>query len=239
MVTTLEVIAFTLESCITIEKAGAHRIELCANPEEGGTTPSVGMMRKAREKVSIDVFPIIRPRGGDFFYTSDEFDMMMLDVKASKEAGCNGVVIGLLQKDGTVDVERTKKLVDYAYPLEVTFHRAFDRVSNAFEALEAVINCGCTRILTSGLHPTVNEGKHILKQLVEQAQNRIVIMPGSGVRANNISELAAFTGAEEMHTSARKLVQSKMDYTSITMQEQLSHYEADKEQIEQMLQKIR
>ncbi len=235
----LEVIAFNIESCITIEKAGAHRIELCDNPGEGGTTPSAGFIKTAREKVGIDLFPIIRPRGGDFLYSDEEFEIMRRDVQLCKELHCNGVVIGLLKKDGTIDVERTSKLVEIAYPLEVTFHRAFDRVRDAAQALEDVIQTGCTRILTSGLHPTVMEGKEVLQQLVRGASGRITIMPGSGLRAANIEAIAQHTGATEFHTSARAAVGSKMEYNNPGMNENLQYMVADKKEIEACLQVLR
>lgn len=232
----LEVIAFTIESCTTIEKAGAHRIELCDNPGEGGTTPSYGFIKKAREKVSIDLFPIIRPRGGDFLYNDDEFEMMQKDIQLCKELHCDGVVIGLLNGDGSVDKKRTQELVELAYPMEVTFHRAFDRVKEAQQALEDVIDAGCTRVLTSGLHPTVHEGKEVLQQLVQQAQGRIIIMPGSGLRASNIAEIAKVSGAAEFHTSARVEQESNMQWNNEAMKENLSHMVADPQEIEACLQ---
>lgn len=231
----LEVIAFSIESCVTIEKAGAHRIELCDNPFDGGTTPSYGFIKKARENVGIDLFPIIRPRGGDFLYNDEEFRMMQHDVQLCKALGCDGVVVGLLNKEGTIDKVRTQQLVDGAYPMEVTFHRAFDRVNKAEQALEDVIDCGCTRILTSGLHPTVAEGKDVLKELVAQARGRIIIMPGSGLRAANISSIAQHTGATEFHTSARMAQESKMEYINPNMQETLQHMVADRQEIEASL----
>ena len=232
----LEVIAFTVDSCTTIEKAGAHRIELCDNPGEGGTTPSYGFIKKAREKVSIDLFPIIRPRGGDFLYNDEEYQVMQKDIQLCKELYCNGVVIGLLNSDGSVDKKRTEELVELAYPMEVTFHRAFDRVKDAQQALEDVIEAGCTRVLTSGLNPTVNEGKAILQQLVQQANDRIIIMPGSGLRAGNIGEIAQVSGAVEFHTSARVAQQSRMQWINDAMQEDLSHMVADAYEIEACLQ---
>ena len=235
----LEVIAFSIESCTAIEKAGAHRIELCDNPGEGGTTPSYGFIKAAREKVAIDLFPIIRPRGGDFLYSDDEFQIMLKDVRLCKELHCDGVVIGLLKKDGTVDTERTQQLVEAAYPLEVTFHRAFDRVRDAQQALEDVIQTGCTRILTSGLHPTVMEGKTVLQQLVQAAHGRIAIMPGSGLRAANIADIATSTGATEFHTSARIAVNSQMEFVNEKMNEQLQYMVADKNEIEACLQALR
>lgn len=209
---TLEIIAFTLEACRIIEQCGIQRIELCANPSEGGTTPSYGTIKGAREKVSIDLFPIIRPRGGDFLYSDDEFAAMVNDVRMCKQLGCNGVVIGLLNKDGSIDVKRTAHLVDVAYPLDVTFHRAFDHCRDPFEALERLVQIGCGRILTSGQKPTAPEGADTLYQLVQAAAERIVIMPGSGVRPENIKELAQRTGASEFHASLRSQARSAMDF---------------------------
>jgi copper homeostasis protein len=227
----LEVIAFSLDSCLLIEKAGAHRIELCDNPGEGGTTPSYGFIQKARALTSIDLYPMIRPRGGDFFYSIDEFESMKTDIRLCKEAGCDGVVIGLLNADGTVDRERTAMLVELAYPMSVTFHRAFDRTRDAFEALETLINVGCERVLTSGLMPNVNGGKQLLKQLVATADERIIIMPGSGVRHNVIAELAQFTGAVEFHTSARTTVATGMQYINEQMNEALTSVTDDSNEV--------
>ena len=230
----LEVIAFNISSCLIAEKSGAHRIELCDNPTEGGTTPSYGLIRQAREKTSIQLYPIIRPRGGDFLYTDDEFEVMMLDVKQCRDLGCDGVVIGLLKEDGTIDMDRTKQLVEAAYPLGVTFHRAFDRVYDYRKALEDVIRCGCERILTSGLQPTVTDGMEVLKALVDQADDRIIIMPGSGLRSSNLIEIAMQTGATEFHTSARKQIPSSMLYQSPKMQEQLMQVTLDEDEVRQM-----
>lgn len=217
----LEVIGFNIESCILAEAAGAQRIELCDNPGEGGTTPSYGFIKAAREHVQIELYPIIRPRGGDFFYTDAEFEIMKADVQICKELGCDGVVIGILNADGTVDKKRCKELAGIAYPLGVTFHRAFDRVNNAAQALEDVIEIGCERILTSGLVPNALDGAETLAALIKQADERIIIMPGSGVRADNIVELAQKTGAVEFHTSARMNIESNMEYTNEGMKENL------------------
>ncbi len=227
----LEVIAFTISSCITAQKAGAHRIELCDNPMEGGTTPSYGMIRLARQKTSLQLYPIIRPRGGDFLYTDDEYNIMMQDVLLCKETGCDGVVIGILKKDGTVDGIRTAKLVNAAYPMSVTFHRAFDRVRNPQEALEDIIQCGCERILTSGLRTGVNEGAEMMKSLVELAEDKIIIMPGSGLRSTNLKAIAQKTGAVEFHSSARKNVLTKMQYVNPDMGEQLQSTDLDEEEV--------
>ncbi len=182
----LEVIGFDINGCIAAERAGADRIELCASPAEGGTTPSYGLIKLAKDKLNIDVFPIIRPRGGDFLYNDEEFEVIKSEIKVCKVFGCNGVVIGMLNANGTIDKERCKQLVALAHPLPVTFHRAFDRVIDAAQALEDVIEIGCKRILTSGLKPTVVDGASTLTQLIKQANKRIIIMPGSGVRSDNI-----------------------------------------------------
>lgn len=208
----LEVIAFNIESCTIIEKSGAHRIELCDNPYDGGTTPSYGMIKTAREKVNISLFPIIRPRGGDFLYSDDEFNIMKADIQLCRDVGCDGVVLGLLQKDGRIDVDRTANLVALAFPMEVTFHRAFDHCFEPFEALEQIIGAGCRRILTSGQKPLAMDGADRIAELVKAANDRIIIMPGSGVRQNNIRELAKKTGAVEFHSSLRSNAQTKMEF---------------------------
>jgi copper homeostasis protein len=216
---TLEVIAYNIESCVIAQESGADRIELCANPAEGGTTPSYGMIRSAKEKCSIPVYVMIRPRGGDFLYADDEFRIMRDDIMQCRDYGCDGVVLGLLNADGTVDIKRTKELVQLAYPMEVTFHRAFDRVKDAHQSLEDVINSGCTRILTSGLKPTAAEGISLIRELVELADERIIIMPGSGVRSSNIEGLIELSGAVEFHTSAGMMRDSGMAYRNMDMGE--------------------
>jgi len=159
----LEVIGFDLASCVTAQQQGADRIELCANPCDGGTTPSYGTIALARRNTSIQLFPIIRPRGGDFLYTELEFQAMVEDIRRCAELGCDGVVIGMLREDGSVDVDRCAELIRTAGAMQVTFHRAFDRVSDPFTALEQIIGLGCARILTSGLQPNVDLGKQILE----------------------------------------------------------------------------
>ncbi len=223
----LEVIAFDLASCIIAAENGATRIELCANPLEGGTTPSFGMIKEAREISTIQLFPIIRPRGGDFFYSTHEFNSMLHDIQQCRDLGCDGVVIGILKKDGSIDIEKNKELVSAAKGMEVTFHRAFDRVKEPFVALEQIISIGCKRILTSGLKPTVMEGIELLKELVNTAGDRIRIMPGSGVRSNNISHLAQYTNANSFHSSARRNNDSSMDFLNPEMIESLTHATLD------------
>jgi len=230
----LEVIAFNIESCVLAEQSGAHRIELCDNPGEGGTTPSIGMIKAARKKTSIDLFPIIRPRGGDFLYSDDEFDIMKADIFQCKKIGCDGVVIGLLNEDGTVNKNRTSQLVNLAYPMSVTFHRAFDRANDPFKAMEDIIECRCERILTSGQQPTAMEGIELISALIKQAEERIIIMPGSGLRAENIVSMAQQSGAVEFHSSARKTIDSKMSFKNPTMKEQLKAVVLDAIEVSKM-----
>ena len=215
----LEICAFNLPSALIAQQAGADRIELCAGPEEGGTTPSAGVIRTAREQLRIALYPIIRPRGGDFLFAEEEFRVMMRDIEFCKQVGCNGVVIGMLLADGSVDKARCARLVEAAYPLGVTFHRAFDWAANPFEAMEAIIQIGCERILTSGQRPTAEEGAPLIDQLIREADDRIVIMPGSGVRSANIAGLAEATGAAEFHSSARVLQASAMEFVNVSMKE--------------------
>jgi copper homeostasis protein len=230
----LEVIAFNIESCVLAQQSGAHRIELCDNSAEGGTTPSIGMIKAARAKVDIELFPIIRPRGGEFFYTVDEFDIMKEDILQCKNIGCDGVVIGLLHLDGTVDKTRTSQLVNLAYPMSVTFHRAFDRTNDPFKALEDIIDCGCERILTSGQQPTASEGIELINALIRHADDRIIIMPGSGLRSDNISSIAKQSGAVEFHSSARMISDSRMNFNNPTMKELLKTVVLDAAEVSKM-----
>ncbi|MCX8019108.1 MAG: copper homeostasis protein CutC [Chitinophagaceae bacterium] len=191
---------------------GADRIELCANLTEGGVTPSLATIKKCRERFQVLLYPIIRPRAGDFLYTKDEFDIMLNDVKLCKQLGCDGIVTGLLNMDGTLDIIRTEKLIEAAYPMGVTFHRAFDRCRNPFEALEQLIEIGCERILTSGQKVTAEEGIECIAALQKQAGQRIIIMPGSGIRPENIKQIQHKTGCTEFHASLRVKTQSRMQF---------------------------
>lgn len=230
----LEVIGFNIESCIAAQEAGANRIELCASPGEGGTTPSLAFIKAAREKLTIDLYAMIRPRGGDFFYSDDDFGIMKKDVVNCKQAGCNGIVTGILTKEGKVDEKRCNELIEWAYPLEATFHRAFDRVKDPFAELETIINLGFERILTSGLMPKAAEGSELLSQLIKQADDRIIIMPGSGVNSENIIRIAESTGASEFHSSASIYKQSSMTFINDDMNESLDHIAVNKDEIKRM-----
>ena len=205
-----EICANSVASCIAAQEGGADRVELCAGIPEGGTTPSFGMIRNARECIDIALNVIIRPRGGDFLYSENELCEMVYDIQAAKELGADGLVFGCLCPDGSVDMKAMAVLMEAAGDTPVTFHRAFDHTSDPFKALEDIISLGCTRILTSGCRPTALEGADLLAQLVEKASDRIIIMPGCGVREGNIAEIARLSGAREFHFSARESVQSGM-----------------------------
>lgn len=201
----LEVCAYTVQSALAAEKAGAHRVELCSDDNRGGTTPSYGALKYAREKLSIDLYPIIRPRAGHFLYDDEEFEVIVRDILFCREIGCAGISTGVQLKSGAIDSERMKRIAELAYPMGVTCHRVFDVTPDPFEALETLIGCGCERILTSGQQATAHEGVALLAQLVQRAGQRIIIMPGAGVRAVNIKEIAERTRAVELHTSARSV----------------------------------
>lgn len=197
----LEICAYNIQSCMIAEKAGASRIELCADPDVGGTTPSYGLIQYTLAHLSIPVFPMIRPRGGNFVYDEYELDIMRRDILACRELGCPGIATGILTQDGRIDVPNLSRLVEWAGPMAVTCHKAFDRTTDATQALEDVVAAGCSRVLTSGLRPTATEGSNVLQQLVKLANGRIVIMPGGGVRSTNIAELVTLVNANEYHSS--------------------------------------
>ena len=234
----LEIAVFNFQSALLAAKAGANRLELCDNQHEGGTTTSYGTLKLVKEKIAIPVFPIIRPRGGNFFYSDEEFEVMKKDVLLCKALDFEGIAMGLLNADGTVDIERTKLLVDLAYPLDITFHRAFDRTIDAAQALEEIINCGCTRILTSGQVPLAYNGMERIKQLIQQAADRIIIMPSSGIRSSNIKALVDYTEATELHSSARKIIDSTNTFNQSSMNENLQNISVDETEIKSMLQQL-
>ena len=193
-------------------EGGADRIELCANLTEGGVTPSYGYIKKCRDSFALALYPIIRPRGGDFLYTTEEFDLMMYDARLCRQLSCDGVVIGLLNKDGSIDVTRTSRLVEAVYPLGVTFHRAFDRCSDPMAAMEQLIEIGCERILTSGQKQNAVDGVELIAEMNRVAAGRIIIMPGSGVRQENVKWLSEKTGCIEFHSSLRRRIPSNMEF---------------------------
>jgi len=213
----LEVCANSLESCIFAEKGGAQRVELCSNIPEGGTTPSYAEISLARKHLSIDLHVMIRPRGGDFLYSSLELEIIKQDIIAAKNLGADGVVFGILTREGKIDKTSCRQLLELAYPLRTTFHRAFDMVSDPFASLEDIISMGFDNLLTSGLQAKAYEGIHLLKQLIEKANERIIIMPGSGINEYNIKEIAITTKAKAFHVSVRKKTESRMIFRNHTI----------------------
>lgn len=197
----LEICAYTIQSCLIAERAGAGRIEFCADPAQGGVTPSHGALQWAAAHIQIPVYAMIRPRGGNFVYDTDELDVMKRDVLQCRGLGYKGIAVGIQLPDGRMDVENMKRIVEWAGPMKVTCHKAFDRTPDAMQALEDMIATGCERVLTSGLAATAAEGAHVLQQLVAAAGDRIIIMPGGGVRSGNIAALRAATKAQEFHSS--------------------------------------
>lgn len=211
---TVEVCANSVQSAIEAQKGGAVRVELCGNLCDGGTTPAKSQIELTRNNIEIDMNVIIRPRGGDFLYDNLDFESMKSDIKLCGELKCDGVVIGVLDENGDVDIERNGLLVDLAkaYGMSVTFHRAFDRVCNIQLALEDVIGLGCDRILTSGGYQTAFDGRNVLKELVNLAGDRIVIMAGAGVKESNVRELVHTTGVKEVHGTFQTLRKGGMKY---------------------------
>ncbi|MDL2264990.1 copper homeostasis protein CutC [Parabacteroides sp. OttesenSCG-928-G21] len=227
----IEICANSAQSCVEAEAGGAARVELCAAIPEGGTTPSYGEIRTAQELTStIAIHVIIRPRGGDFLYSETEVSAMLQDIELCKQLNVQGVVFGCLTKEGDIDVKLLHRLVNAAKPLSVTFHRAFDVCRDPFLALEQIIEAGCDRILTSGQQANAVEGIPLIAELVKRAGNRIIIMPGCGVRESNITLIEAQTGAKEFHTSARKIIHSSMEYRNenVSMGSCSTHSEFEK-----------
>ena len=198
----LEIACFNLDSALIAEENGADRIELCADLHLGGTTPTIAMIEAAKLMLTVDLFIMIRPRGGDFFYAEDEFQQMKASILHIKKLNVDGFVFGILNEDNSVNINQNTELVNLAKPIPCTFHRAFDKVQNYKTALDDVIFCGFSTILTSGTFLNVMEGKALLKELVFQAKDRITIMPGGGLRSANIEELDELVNAEFYHSSA-------------------------------------
>jgi copper homeostasis protein len=208
----LEICADSIESAIIAQESGANRIELCENLPEGGTTPGPGKIYSTRSNLDITLNVLIRPRGSDFLYTDPEFDIMRREIEICGEAGVDGVVFGILLRDGNIDIERTARLVELASPMEVTFHRAFDLSLDPEKGLEDIINTGAARILTSGHKNKAIEGADLIASLVGLAGSRIIIMPGSGINETNIANIASITKASEFHLTGRKTIISDMEF---------------------------
>ncbi len=208
---TIEVCVDSVESAIGAQAGGADRVELCDNLLEGGTTPSAGAIALARKHLTIGLQVIIRPRGGDFCYSDIEFAIMQHDIVVAKQAGADGVVIGILTPEGDVDIPRTRALIELARPLNVTFHRAFDMTRDPFKALEELIALGVDRILTSGQEESVIEGLDLISELVRRAGDRVIIMPGGGTE-RNLKKVVAQAGIKEAHVVGLRPVESQMNY---------------------------
>ena len=239
----LEICVDSACNALTAQSAGAQRVEYCANLSEGGTTPSPAQIETARKQLAIQMYVIIRPRGGDFLYSDTEFEIMKSDIHFCGKTGCNGVVIGILNADGTVDKERNGELVGIAhsYHMGVTFHRAFDRCADLFQAMETVVELGCERILTSGGYDTAIEGAEVIRTLIEKAGGRIIIMPGSGITPENILGLIQKTGANELHGTFRSRFPSSMQYRNEKLSNLGEEYElllTDAEKIKQVIRQI-
>lgn len=208
----LEICIDSVESALAAQQGGADRVELCSALFEGGLTPSAGLLEVVRERVKIGIAAMIRPRGGDFCYSADEFAVMERDVIQAKESGADMIVVGLLHPDGTVDRVRTARLIELSRPLPVTFHRAFDMARDPYEALDAVLELGTERLLTSGQEKSAVEGMDLIAELVKRAGNRLVVMPGGGVTERNLKKILEHTGAREIHGSASGSRESRMSF---------------------------
>ena len=208
----IEVCTGSAESVLTAQKAGADRVELCSDLFEGGLTPSVGTFLYLKEHASIPMNIMIRPRAGDFCYSSVEFEVMKKEVRFFKENGASGIVFGILTPDGEIDMERSEELISLARPLPVTFHRAFDMTRNAFISLEKLIALSVDRVLTSGLETSVLEGADTLRKLVKNAGERIIVMPGCGINERNFSKIKNLIQAKEYHVSMSSSTASRMIY---------------------------
>ncbi|MGC8750898.1 copper homeostasis protein CutC [Hydrotalea sp.] len=227
----LEIAVFSIESAFIAAKAGANRLELCENYDNGGTTPSYGYLKTVRNQLSLPMFVMICPRAGDFVYNQEEFAAMKADILLCKQMGFDGIVAGVLKADGSIDKERMQQIVEWAYPMEVTFHRAFDRCNNPMMALQQIIACGCQRILTSGQQPSALEGKDLIQQLIDAANNDIIIVPGGGIRSNNLNALLQTIHSNEWHSSAKKLVPANSEYWVTTMHDAKEKIIADANEI--------
>ncbi len=206
----IEVCANSVLSAVAAEKGGADRVELCDNLYEGGTTPSAGMITQTKMVTSLGVFPIIRPRGGDFLYSKEEMEVMLKDIELAYNMGVDGIVIGCLLDNGKIDYEKCSRLIEAAKGLPITFHRAFDMTVDAFEALNTCIKLGVSRVLTSGQKNKAIDGVSLIAELVKHAGNSIIIMPGSGITEDNIQFIAVKTKAKAFHLSLRDSYESKM-----------------------------
>jgi copper homeostasis protein len=209
---TFEACIDSVASAIAAQEGDADRVELCADLLEGGITPGAGTIQLVRQRLTIPLHLLIRPRGGDFCYTDDEFAVMQLDIEQARTLGADGVVLGLLHPDGSIDRERTAVLVEHARPLSVTFHRAFDMARDPHQSLDTLIDLGIDRLLTSGQEATALAGADLIAALIQQAGDRIAIMAGGGITEQNAAEIVTRAHVRELHATARESITSRMQY---------------------------
>jgi copper homeostasis protein len=231
----LEVCAFNVHSCLVAQRAGAARVELCDNPVEGGTTPSYGTVRRARERIGIRLYPIIRPRSGNYYYDDDEWDIIRQDIAACKDLGCDGISVGAATIDAAIDTERMQRIVAWAYPMGVTCNRVFDGTPDLVQALEDLILCGCERVLTSGGRSSAPDAGAMLARLVQQAGDRICVMPGAGITSSNLAQLRRACGAREYHASARTIAPNPLRYVNTEVRDYGQVYVADEAEVRRMV----
>ncbi|MCX6241530.1 MAG: copper homeostasis protein CutC [Bacteroidetes bacterium] len=212
MMKLLEACVNSAVSAVNAQTGGAQRVELCENMTEGGCTPSAGTIRFARQKLNIPIMVMIRPRGADFLYSDDEFEIMKLDIRMAKDLGADGVVFGILTPDGSIDVPRVRQLLELSRPMQVTCHRAFDMSADPYKALDDLISLGIDRVLTSGQSDCALTGAPLIRKLIAQAAGRIIIMPGHGIKEHNLEEAIRLTGASEFHMYLTKQVPGTMKF---------------------------
>jgi len=208
----LEVCVESVASALAAERGGAARVELCSDLLEGGLTPSAGQIEVVRQNLSVGLHVMIRPHGGDFLYSPEEFEIMQRDIQVAKNLGADGVVFGMLEPGGTVDLKNTRRLVDFSRPLSVTFHRAFDMSADLFRALEDIVTCGADRVLTSGAQATAVLGQKVIAELIRVAHGRVIVVPAGGIAGSEVRHLVEATGAREIHVGLGNLVPSPMQY---------------------------
>lgn len=234
-----EVCAFNIQSAIIAERAGAARVELCDNPVEGGTTPSYGTIIETRERISIDLYPIIRPRSGNYFYDEEEYAIIKHDIMICRDLGCDGISVGIQKINSEIDTERLKRIVEWAGPMGITCNRAFDCAPDPFKALEDIISCGCERILTSGLKSAAPDAGELLGKLVKAAGDRIIIMPGAGIKSTNIRNLVRESNAKEYHGSARKIAANPVTFINKEVSDYGNVYITDEQEVREIIAQLK
>jgi len=241
-----EVAVYSPDAAVAAQQAGADRVELCYDLQAGGVTPSSGAIETARKLLHISLHVIIRPRGGNFLYNETEITQMKADIMRCKETGVDGVVFGLLNSDSNIDTMRCSELAELAKPMVCTFHRAFDMTTDPLQAMENIISCGFSRILTSGCSPSAIEGAQLLSILVSEAHDRIIIMPGGKVRKENIEELIKITKAYEYHTSATLLSRNEVNRMNYIIHpgtggyyDEFSNYSLDSDELKKFINTVK